>query len=150
MHLKIELPLFQVWGKYRECVLVVPILCTCRQADVEPESPKTVEQAKVSLTSCLGMPVGIVEGQLSQVLLSTAGGFMKTCRLRKLFLLMGIMELAPCITQLPSFSYIVVPCIDSKGTYAPCLSLWYFVVSHHCLCQNALYCHHLFVRINSN
>lgn len=39
MHLEIDFPLPQTWGKYRECVLNVPIICTCGQVDMEPESP---------------------------------------------------------------------------------------------------------------
>lgn len=40
MHLEIDLPLPQTWGRYREGGLLWPIACTGEQADREPESPK--------------------------------------------------------------------------------------------------------------
>lgn len=89
MHLEIDLPLPQTWGRYREGGLLLSIPCT-GERQTKSQSPQNGRWGHSDLKPHIGMPVGI-SWRASQPGTIT-NSFMETWKLGKLFFPVGMMK----------------------------------------------------------
>lgn len=135
MHLEIDFPLPQTWGKYRECVLDVPIICTRGQVDMEPESPQTDEGANLRLNSCVGMPVGISWRAAQSGTIINSRWLCEDGKAGEAPPCIGADEAEPPVSHSCLHTALLSCVLDNKGTSTWVCALF---VGHYCAFQNAL------------